>query len=30
SKGGNVLLNIGPKPDGSIQPEFVTRLEAMG
>lgn len=30
SKGGNLLLNIGPKPDGSIQPEFVTRLEAMG
>ncbi len=30
SKGGNLLLNIGPKPDGSIQQEFVTRLEAMG
>lgn len=30
SKGGNLLLNVGPKPDGTIQPEFVTRLEAMG
>ncbi len=30
SKGGNLLLNIGPKPDGSIQNEFVERLEAMG
>ncbi len=30
SKGGNLLLNVGPTPDGRIQPEFVTRLEAMG
>lgn len=30
SKGGNLLLNIGPKPDGTIQQEFVTRLEAIG
>jgi alpha-L-fucosidase len=30
SKGGNLLLNVGPQPDGTIQPEFVTRLEAMG
>ncbi len=30
SKGGNLLLNIGPQPDGRIQPEFVTRLNAMG
>jgi alpha-L-fucosidase len=30
SKGGNLLLNIGPRPDGVIQPEFVTRLAAMG
>jgi alpha-L-fucosidase len=30
SKGGNLLLNVGPKPDGTIQTEFVTRLEAMG
>lgn len=30
SKGGNLLLNIGPKPDGTIQPEFVDRLNAIG
>jgi alpha-L-fucosidase len=30
SKGGNLLLNVGPKPDGTIQREFVVRLEAMG
>jgi len=30
SKGGNLLLNIGPKPDGTIQDEFITRLNAMG
>jgi alpha-L-fucosidase len=30
SKGGNLLLNVGPKPDGTIQDEFVTRLEAIG
>jgi alpha-L-fucosidase len=30
SKGGNLLLNVGPKPDGTIQEEFVTRLNAMG
>ena len=30
SKGGNLLLNVGPMPDGRIQPEFVTRLNAMG
>jgi alpha-L-fucosidase len=30
SKGGNLLLNVGPTPDGRIQQEFVTRLEAMG
>jgi alpha-L-fucosidase len=30
SKGGNLLLNVGPKPDGTIQEEFVTRLAAMG
>jgi alpha-L-fucosidase len=30
SKGGNLLLNVGPKPDGTIQQEFITRLEAMG
>jgi alpha-L-fucosidase len=26
----NLLLNVGPKPDGTIQPEFVERLQAMG
>jgi len=30
SKGGNLLLNVGPKPDGTIQPDFVSRLRAMG
>jgi len=30
SKGGNLLLNIGPKPDGTIQKEFIDRLEAIG
>jgi alpha-L-fucosidase len=27
---GNLLLNIGPRPDGTIQPEFVTRLRGIG
>jgi len=26
----NLLLNVGPKPDGTIQPEFVKRLAAVG
>jgi alpha-L-fucosidase len=26
----NFLLNVGPKPDGTIQEEFVTRLKEMG
>lgn len=26
----NFLLNVGPMPDGTIQPEFVERLDAMG
>jgi alpha-L-fucosidase len=30
SKGGNLLLNVGPTPDGRIQDEFVTRLNAIG
>lgn len=30
SKGGNLLLNVGPRADGTIQEEFVTRLRAMG
>ncbi len=28
--GGNLLLNIGPAPDGSIPPEAIERLEAVG
>lgn len=28
--GANFLLNIGPMPDGNIQPEFTERLQAMG
>jgi alpha-L-fucosidase len=28
--GANLLLNIGPLPNGSIQPEFTSRLAAMG
>jgi alpha-L-fucosidase len=30
SKGGNFLLALGPAADGTIQPEFVERLHAMG
>ena len=30
SKGGNLLLNVGPKADGTIQDEFVSRLKAIG
>lgn len=30
SRGGNLLLDIGPKPDGTIQSEFQVRLRAMG
>lgn len=30
SKGGNFLLNVGPTPEGAIQPEFVERLQAIG
>ena len=30
SRGGNFLLNVGPTPEGTIQPEFVERLVAMG
>ena len=26
----NLLLNIGPRPDGTIQPEFTDRLRALG
>jgi len=30
SRGGNFLLNVGPQPDGVIQPEFQERLRAVG
>jgi len=30
SRGGNFLLNVGPTPEGTIQPEFQERLRAMG
>ncbi|MGL4399780.1 MAG: alpha-L-fucosidase [Luteolibacter sp.] len=30
SKGGNFLLNVGPKADGTIPPESVERLKAVG
>lgn len=30
AKGGNVLLNIGPLPDGTLPPEAVSRLEETG
>lgn len=30
SRGGNFLLNIGPQPDGEVQPEFRERLRAIG
>ena len=30
SRGGNFLLNVGPEPDGTIQPEFQDRLHAIG
>jgi alpha-L-fucosidase len=30
SKGGNFLLNVGPTPQGTIQPEFEERLREMG
>jgi alpha-L-fucosidase len=29
-QGANLLLNIGPKPDGTIPTEFVSRLEKLG
>ncbi len=29
-KGGNLLLNVGPKPDGTFPPEFVERVTAIG
>src|SRR5207248_11717933 len=30
SRGGNFLLNVGPRPDGTIQPEFQELLRAIG
>jgi alpha-L-fucosidase len=30
SKGGNLLLNVGPQPDGRIQPDFEARLRRIG
>jgi alpha-L-fucosidase len=30
SKGGNLLLNVGPQPDGKIQADFVARLRRIG
>lgn len=30
SRGGNFLLNVGPSPDGTIQPEFQQRLRGVG
>jgi alpha-L-fucosidase len=30
SRGGNFLLNVGPQPDGVIQPESQERLRAIG
>ncbi|MFL6306630.1 MAG: alpha-L-fucosidase [Candidatus Sulfotelmatobacter sp.] len=30
SRGGNFLLNVGPQPDGLIQPEFQDRLRTIG
>jgi alpha-L-fucosidase len=30
SKGGNFLLNVGPTPEGLIQPEFEERLRGIG
>jgi alpha-L-fucosidase len=29
-QGGNLLLNVGPRPDGTIQPEAVDRLREIG
>ena len=29
-RNANLLLNIGPRPDGTIQPEAVARLQALG
>ena len=28
--GGNLLLNVGPRPDGTLQPEAIARLQEIG
>ena len=30
SKGGNLLLNVGPQPDGQLPPQALERMKAMG
>jgi alpha-L-fucosidase len=30
SRGGNLLLNVGPRPDGQLPPEFLERATAIG
>ena len=30
SRGGNLLMNVGPRPDGTIQPEFADALREVG
>jgi alpha-L-fucosidase len=30
SRGGNLLMNVGPRPDGTIQPEFQAALREVG
>jgi alpha-L-fucosidase len=30
AKGGNLLLNVGPQPDGALPPEAVTRMAEIG
>ena len=30
SLGGNLLLNVGPKPDGTLPPQFVNRMAKIG
>lgn len=30
SRGGNLLMNVGPRPDGTIQPEFAAALRHVG
>ena len=30
SKGGNLLLNVGPTPDGEYPPQYIAQMEAIG